>query len=225
MRLLAVDASTWWGGAALLDVHEGEPRVVAEIGIHVEDSLAARLLPIVDALLAAADWPKNSLDAYAAARGPGSFTGVRVALGVASGMALASSRPCVGVDTLSAMAEAHGPAPFDRVPLMDAGRGEVYGARFDRDSSPPRMLRPVGVGDPAIALEPRSDIVVFGRGAIAQASRLKEAGYAAPIGRTPTSIAAGVGRIALAMLAAGTVVPGDVAPFYVRPADAELRFL
>ena len=93
MRLLAVDASTWWGGAALLDVYEGAPRLVADAGVHVEDSHAARLLPLVEGLLASAGWIKDSLDAYAATRGPGSFTGVRVGLGLVSGFALATSRP------------------------------------------------------------------------------------------------------------------------------------
>ena len=224
MRLLALDASTWWGGAALLDVHEGAPRVVAEIGVRIEDSHAARLLPIVERLLAAADWSKGSLDAFAAVRGPGSFTGIRVGLGLMSGLALAASRPCVGVGSLPAMAEAIGPAVADRVPLLDAGRGEVYGARFDPAESPPRVLRSPWVGDPALAVEPGVDIVVFGNGAMKNAARLTDAGYQRPIGRAPTSVAAGAGRIALLMLSAGTVVPGDIAPLYVRPADAEVRF-
>src|SRR4029434_7644068 len=106
-------------------------RVVAEIGLWVEDSHASRILPLVEAVLALASWPRTSLDAYAAVRGPGSFTGLRVALGVMRGLALATARPCLGVGTLDAMADAHGPAAVDRVPLLDAGRGEVYGARFD----------------------------------------------------------------------------------------------
>jgi tRNA threonylcarbamoyladenosine biosynthesis protein TsaB len=224
MRLLAMDASTWWGGAALLDEHEGAPRVVAEIGVHIEDSHAARLLPIVEGLLATAGWPKSSLDAYAAVRGPGSFTGVRVGLGLMSGLALAASRPCVGVGTLPAMAEAFGPAVADRVPLIDAGRGEVYGARFDPSGSPPGVLRAPWVGEPELALEPGVELIVFGGGAQTHALRLTEAGYRGPIGRAPASVAAGAGRIALLMLAAGSVVPGDIAPLYVRPADAEVRF-
>jgi tRNA threonylcarbamoyladenosine biosynthesis protein TsaB len=223
MRLLAIDASTWWGGAALLEVHEGGPRLVAEIGVHVEDSHAARLLPLVEGLLATAAWPRTSLDAYAAVRGPGSFTGIRVALGLMSGFALAAARPCVGVGTLHAMAEAHGPAAADRVPLLDAGRGEVYGARFDAGGSPPGDLRPVWVGDPALAVERGVDVVVFGNGALVHEARLREAGYGGPIGRALTSVAAAAGRIALAKLLAGPVAPSEFAPLYVRPADAEVR--
>jgi len=224
MRLLAIDASTWWGAAALLEVHEGTPRLVAEIGVHVEDSHAARLLPLVEGLLATAGWPRTSLDAYAAVRGPGSFTGIRVALGLVSGLVLVASRPCLGVGTLHAMAEAHGPAVAERVPLLDAGRGEVYGARFDARGRPPDVLRPAWVGDPALAVEPGIDVVVFGGGGRVHEARLREAGYAGPIGLAPTSVAAAAGRIALARLAAGIVTPSEMTPLYVRPADAEVRF-
>ena len=223
MRLLAIDASTWWGGAALLELEGGGARLVAEIGVHVEDSHAARLLPMVEGLLATAAWPRSSLDAYAAVRGPGSFTGIRVALGLMRGFALAAARPCVGVGTLPAMAEAHGPAAADRVPLLDAGRGDVYGARFDACGSPPGERRSAWVGDPSLAIERGVDVVVFGNGARVHEARLREAGYAGPIGRSPSSVAAAAGRIALAQLAAGSVVPSELAPLYVRPADAEVR--
>jgi len=224
MRLLALDASTWWGGAALLDLDDETPRVVAEIGVHIEGSHAARLLPLVERLLDAADWPKSSIDAYAAVRGPGSFTGIRVALGLMSGLALAASRPCVGIGTLPAMADAHGPASADRVPLLDAGRGEVYGARFDAAGSPPQARGSAWVGDPLRALEAGVDVIVFGSGARAYEQRLKDAGYAGAVSRPSASTAAAAGRIALSMLAAGTVVPGDLAPLYIRPSDAEVKF-
>jgi len=223
MRLLAIDASTWWGGIALLEVADGVPKLVAEIGVHVEGSHAARLLPLVEMLLATASWPKASIDAYAAVRGPGSFTGVRVALGLISGFALVAGSPCVGVGTLDAMAEAYGPAAADRVPLLDAGRGEVYGARFDPGSSPPIELTGAWVGDPAEALESGATPVVFGEGARIHEARLREAGYSGPIGRAGTSVAAAAGRIALSKLAAGMVAAGGVAPLYVRPASAKVR--
>lgn len=223
MRLLAIDASTRWGGAALLERRDGATALVAEIGIDVEGSHASRLLPLVEELLATAGWPKSSLDAYAAARGPGSFTGIRVALGLISGLALASGRAAVGVGTLRAMAEAHGPAVADRVPLLDAGRGDVYGARFDAGSSPPVELRSAWVGDPALAVEPGAALLLLGDGARLHEARVREAGYAGPIGHAPTSVAAAAGRIAISELVAGTVAALSLAPLYVRPASAKAR--
>jgi tRNA threonylcarbamoyladenosine biosynthesis protein TsaB len=223
MRVLAIDASTRWGGAALVSVESGRPTLVAEIGIQTSESHAARLLPAIEGLLAAASWPNTSIDAYAAARGPGSFTGIRVALGLLQGFALASGRPCVGIGTLHAMTEAFGPASADRVPLLDAGRGEVYGARFDPGASPPVELRPAWVGDPAFALSAGADVAIFGHGGVAHEARLREAGYRGVIARGPTGIAAAVGRIALDRLLAGALGSNDLAPLYVRPADAEIK--
>jgi tRNA threonylcarbamoyladenosine biosynthesis protein TsaB len=224
MRLLAIDTSTRWGGAALLDAPEGAPRVVAEVGAFVEDSHAARTLPMVEHLLALTGWPKSSLDAYAAVRGPGAFTGVRVALGLVRGLAYSTGRPCVGVGSLDAMAEAWGPAAGDRVPLLDAGRGEVYGARFAATGSPPRAVIPAWVGDPLRALEGGGEVVLFGGGAASHEQRLREAGYRGPIGRAPTGVAAGAGRIALALLADRPGADIDFTPLYVRPSDAEVKF-
>ena len=223
MRILAVDTSTWWGGAALLEAADGAPRLVADAAALIQDSHASRLLPLVDALLAQAGWSRDSLDAYAAARGPGSFTGIRVALGVLQGLALASGKPCLGIGTLDAMAESLGPAPAARVPLLDAGRHEAYGARFDAEGSPPRAAIGVWVGDPARALEGGPTPFVFGSGAVAHRARLREAGYAGPIGAPALSVAAGVGRVALARLAADPSADPELAPLYVRPADAEIK--
>jgi tRNA threonylcarbamoyladenosine biosynthesis protein TsaB len=227
MRLLAIDTSTWWGGVALLDrAPDGSIRVAAEGGVHVEDSHAARLLPMVEALLRLAGWDKADPAAYAATRGPGSFTGIRVGLGLLKGLALASGRPCIGIPTLDAMAEAFGPAERERVPLIDAGRGEVYGARYDPSSSPPRALVSPWVGDPARALAdvPADRIVVFGGGAVRHEARLREAGYSGVISSGSSSFAAAAGRIALLSLASGSRSAEELTPLYLRPSDAEVKF-
>jgi hypothetical protein len=80
------------------------------------------------------------------------------------------------------------------------------------------------VGDPTLALELGVDLIVFGSGAREHESKLRGAGYSGPIGRASTSVAAAAGRIALATLATGTAAPGELAPLYVRPSDAEVRF-
>jgi tRNA threonylcarbamoyladenosine biosynthesis protein TsaB len=219
MRLLAIDTSTWWGGAALVETDSDGPRLVAEIGLRVEDSHAAHALALVEAVLAAAGWDKSSLDAYVALRGPGSFTGIRVAMGLARGLGLAAKRPCLGVGTLDAMAEAFGPAERDRVPLLDAGRGEVYGARFDPVSTPPRPATAPWVAPPEAALA-GGTCIVFGPGATRHEAALRAAGYDGPIGRAPTSVAAAAARIAAASVEGAA--DRDFTPLYVRPADAEL---
>lgn len=222
-RWLVLDTSTWWGGVALLEEDGGGAVEVAELRIFVRDSHAARLLGAVEGLLAAAGWDRRSLDAFAAVRGPGSFTGIRVGLGLLRGLAVASGKPCVGVDALEAHAEAFGAADAERIPILDASRGEVYGARYDAASFPPSAIVPPWLGAPEAAAMPGGrDAIVFGPGVAVHRERLVRAGLRVADGDSPTRIAAAAGRIASARLRRlGSAVP-DLSPLYLRPSDAEL---
>lgn len=225
IRVLALDTSTWWAGVALVegDAATRESRCIAETRALVSDSHAARVLPLVDALLTATGWSRESLGAYAAIRGPGSFTGIRIGLGILRGLAVASGRPCFGIGTLEAMAESYGPADADRVPLLDAGRAEVFGARFDAAGSPPTTVTAPWVGPPELAFEKAPGrCVAFGCGADLYAARLHAAGLPARLARAPASIAAAAGRLALLRLAGGATDGEGMSPLYLRPADAEL---
>lgn len=216
-RLVALDTSTWWAGVALVE----EGRVIVETRRHVTDSHAARLLPLVDETLQQAGWDRESVDAFAAVRGPGSFTGIRVGLGLLRGLALASGRPCLGVGTLDAMAEERGAAPGPRIPVLDASRGEVYAAVFAASGSPPPVLRPAWLGRPAsvVAAAPEG-AVLFGPGAEAFAPAFS--GLSVESGRAGCGAAGGAGIVAWRRLLDGAPHGTDVEPLYLRPADAEL---
>lgn len=223
-RVVAIDTTTWWGGLALVERSAERAEVVAEVGLRVENTHTAHQLGLLERLLAETGWSKSSIDAYAASRGPGSFTGIRVGLATVRGLALGAGRPCFGIDSLVAMAEAFGPAEAPRLPLLDAGRGEVYGALYDPDASPPREQLAPWVGPPERALEAASGrLVLFGSGAEAHRERLARPGGAWRIGRAPTSIAAGVGRLTLWRLGAGAPDGEGLSPLYLRPSDAELN--
>ena len=224
-RILALDTSGRWGGIALVE-HAGgtsPAEIVAEIGLRSEYSLASRLLSLVDMLLAEAGWPKSGLDAYAASRGPGSFTGLRIGLGTVRGLAVASGRPGLGIGTLDAMAEAFGPATVDRVPLIDAGRDEVFGARFDPSGSPPGERIAPWLGRPERALEGGAAAVLFGSGADKHGGRLRAAGWNGASCRAPTSLAAAIGRVAAWRLEAGAEGGEGMSPLYLRPPDAKKK--
>ncbi len=216
-RAVAVDTTTWWGSVALVGrTGDAPPEVVAEIAALVGKSHSAMLLRWIELLLAQVGWTKSELDLFAAARGPGSFTGIRVGLGTIRGLSLASDRPAVGVSALAALAEAHGPAESDRLPLMDAGRGQVYGARYDPGSSPPNEIEAAWVGAPELVDKLRTPAVIVPGSGTTAPSGLPEGRVR--VASSPRGVAGAVGKIAIERVAADRVDP--LSPLYLRPPDA-----
>jgi tRNA threonylcarbamoyladenosine biosynthesis protein TsaB len=221
-RILALDTSTWWGSVALVERTTGTstPRVVIELGQRVDDSHAEHVVDWIARAFAEADWPRSSVDAYAATRGPGSFTGIRVALGTVRGLGLATGRPCIGVTTLEAIAEAHGPSGRDRFPVMDAGRAELYAAHYDERSSPPlEKTAPwlAAAADVLASAASNEAEIIVGPGSLIEAPN-----GAAAFTRAPERLAGAAGRIA-ALRAGPPASHEPLSPLYVRPPDALLK--
>jgi tRNA threonylcarbamoyladenosine biosynthesis protein TsaB len=226
-RILAIDTATWWGGVALLqqDTTADPPEVVAEIGLRVEGSHAVHLMLLIEQLLAHAGWGKSTLDGFVATRGPGFFTGIRIGLGTIRGLGLATDRPVAGVTTLRSMAQAFGPAEADRLALLPAGRGEVYGAVYDADSTPPKELDPPWLGLPERALANRRDdgqLVAFGPGLDLVSDSGPQTDGRFIHGRCPRSIAAGAGQISLLRGDFDNEMP-PLRPVYLRVPDVVLK--
>jgi len=137
MRLIALDTATESVSAALLDGKELAVRLETERNRHTE-----RLLPLVDEVLKAGGLAAADLDAVAFGAGPGAFTGLRVACGVAQGLAWALEKPVVAVSNLQAAAlrlrgtEASGIALI----ALDARMGECYVGVYDLSEAIPRAL-------------------------------------------------------------------------------------
>ncbi len=93
------------------------------------------LFELVEQALAEAQLQLGDIELYAAANGPGSFTGIRVGLAAAMAWARAFERPVIGVSVLEAMLYKAQPASAWTFPIMDAGRGEFYVASFRRSPS------------------------------------------------------------------------------------------
>jgi tRNA threonylcarbamoyladenosine biosynthesis protein TsaB len=154
MKLLAFDTSTQW-----LSVACGEGNVWATRAEMAGQAHSERLLPLIDAVLAEAGWSLSDLDAIAFGAGPGSFTGVRIACGVAQGLALGAGRPLVAVPTLEALAQAawriHGATRV--FTCLDARMREVYVAAYERAGDrwearlAPAVLPPAAVALPGDA--------------------------------------------------------------------------
>lgn len=125
MRLLAVDTTAHFGSVALVvDGH-----VQDEVLLHSPEGFSPILFGQITALLSRQGTALADVDAFAAAAGPGSFTGVRVGLTAVKGWAEALGKPAFAVSNLRALAEC-GTAEW-RACVLDARRGEVYGALYD----------------------------------------------------------------------------------------------
>ena len=98
------------------------------------------LLPMAEDLLKNTERAMSDVDCFAVARGPGSFTGIRIGIATVKGLAWAAEKPCVGVSTLAAMAWNGVSAGGLVCPVMDARRNEVYNALFRIDDGGPARL-------------------------------------------------------------------------------------
>jgi|HubBroStandDraft_2_1064218.scaffolds.fasta_scaffold39269_3 tRNA threonylcarbamoyladenosine biosynthesis protein TsaB len=121
MRLAAIDTSTALGSVALF---EGG-RLVAEDSRRVSNAHGESLLPMVDALFARSGWTPGDVQRWGVGIGPGSFTGVRIGVATAKGIALATGAGLVGVTSLDAVAHGVG-EPGLVVSVVAAGKGEVF---------------------------------------------------------------------------------------------------
>ncbi|MDT8880172.1 tRNA (adenosine(37)-N6)-threonylcarbamoyltransferase complex dimerization subunit type 1 TsaB [Halomonas saccharevitans] len=130
--LLALDASSSACSAALLSRRDGHAdELISRFALTPREH-TRRLLPMVDEVLAEAGLAASALDAVAYGRGPGSFTGLRIAAGVAQGLAFGLDRPMVGVSTLEALAlGGHRRHHYRRlITALDARMGEIYVAAW-----------------------------------------------------------------------------------------------
>jgi tRNA threonylcarbamoyladenosine biosynthesis protein TsaB len=132
MKILALETSTEACSAALLI--DGASAERYQLAPQQHNKL---ILPMIESLLAEAGLSLNQLDALAFGRGPGSFTGVRIAAGVVQGLAFGADLPVAPVSTLAAMAQeafAETPGGF-AFPCIDARMGEVYWGVYRRGAA------------------------------------------------------------------------------------------
>ncbi|TAL12631.1 MAG: tRNA (adenosine(37)-N6)-threonylcarbamoyltransferase complex dimerization subunit type 1 TsaB [Nitrospirae bacterium] len=228
MRLLAIETAT---PAQSVAVVEGD-RLLAELSYEAKGNRGGMLLPTVDQVLKQAGVAAGDLDAVAVSVGPGSFTGLRVGLATAKGLALGSSARLVGVPTLEALAEGYASGDGTVCALLDAYRGEVYMALFKRQGhtlerlSPDAVLAPEAAVSAVAAVE--GPVHLIGNGAARYRERLQAAlGSRACMtdeGLRAVPSAAVVARLGLQQLAGGHQPDAEVALLYLRRAEAEVNW-
>ena len=213
-RILAIDTTGDYGSIAL-----GPEEVL----LHAPGGFSGVIFEHIQDLLDRAGMRLSDIDVFAAAAGPGSFTGVRVGLACVKGLAEATAKKAVAVSNLAALAT-FGSAAL-RVPIIDARRGEVYAAMYDASGT---AIVPETVCRFPVLLErlPSSPFEFICRNFAPFQDSLAGTPFARyPVVEAPPAIAAAVARLAGQRLDAGD--SGDPAALdanYVRRSDAELLF-
>ncbi|HUG63494.1 MAG TPA: tRNA (adenosine(37)-N6)-threonylcarbamoyltransferase complex dimerization subunit type 1 TsaB [Methylomirabilota bacterium] len=179
---------------------------------------AERLFPLVAAALAEAGAEMADIERIVVTTGPGSFTGIRVAIAAARGLALACGRPVVGVDTLVALAGSLPERPDGPVlAAIDARRGEIYAGLYDPSGV---VIEPPFVADAEAVLLRIGDraAAIVGSGAPILAHQAAITGRRAP----PVYPLDGPDPLVLARLGAAAPAPDrPPTPLYLRAPDAK----
>jgi tRNA threonylcarbamoyladenosine biosynthesis protein TsaB len=196
--LLAIDTTGEVGSIAIAE----DGKVLEEIAMHSPDGFAHVMFPEIEALLSRNHLKITDIEGFAAAAGPGSFTGVRVGLTAAKGLAEARKRKVVAVSNLQAVAS-FGTGAL-RAPVIDARRGDIFGAVYDAD------LRLV------------ADEVVM---KYEDFLRTLPEGDVEVMTHAPKLLAGAIARIASQQFSAGLAQdPAEIDANYVRRSDAELMW-
>lgn len=218
MRVLAVDTSSERGSVCVVDSHE----VVGEVRIASSIQYSERLFRSIEFLFLHLPFRLSDVDVFAAARGPGSFTGLRVGLAAMEAFVAAHGKRGVGVTTLEALTWKTGIRNMPIAPVVDARRGDIYGALYRRidgnagldtlvEERPPVVLKPAEW----LTSLPREPLIFCGDGANRYRSLIEEQPEWS-IHSMDLYLASTIAELA------ATTNSGPLAPLYVRKTDAEI---
>jgi len=229
--VLAIETATEACGAAVADGSGVRAASVVNRGL----THSSRLMRMVERLLSDLSVEPRGLDAVAVSVGPGSFTGIRIGMGTALGLATGAGPPLVAVPTLDALAWSVRSFEGVLCPFIDARRGEVYFALYDgRDEEPGRLSgyrvascrEMLDEAEDALRSRPGAKALLAGPVSLLRREcaqdvdparfRVRPAGDLLP---DPAAVA----EVGVRLFAKGERSgPGEISPIYVRRSDAEL---
>lgn len=223
MQILAFESSAKAASVALLR----DGALVAESYLNCGLTHSRTLTQLAQNLLETCEQTVQNLDAVACAAGPGSFTGVRIGVAAAKGLAWGAELPCYGISTLEAMARTVASPQKVVCAVMDARRNQVYNALFSKEAALQRLTE-----DRAIAMEELAQELVqyegtkylIGDGAALCYEMLKDRipGLYLPPEPYRHQRASGVALAAEALALAGVPAPAaELVPNYLRLSQAE----
>jgi tRNA threonylcarbamoyladenosine biosynthesis protein TsaB len=217
VNVLALDTSTSCLSVALMR----NKTTISEISLAVKVGHAGMILPVIDEILAKSSTRKDEITLIATGTGPGSFTGLRIGIATAKGLAKAIRCPLAGVPTLDIIARAALPSSMPIMPVLDAKKGEVFCALYNKDGS--RLTDMMNIHPEGIAALVSEDTLFVGNGCeiyrdilIRDLGGLYHEGDAL-LWYPRASVLAGM---ALSLPVEG--LSQDVQPLYIRASDATL---
>jgi len=165
MLLLSIDTSTRGCSVAL----HGDAGLLANYELYTDKSSSAMLTTLMSSTVEHAGYTLKDLDAIAVAKGPGSYTGLRVGVSTAKGLCYALDKPLIAINTLEAMAvqvQSFFSKDFLFCPMIDARRMEVYASVFDSEINVVDPTRAIILQEDSFrSLLEKSKVVFFGDGA------------------------------------------------------------
>ncbi len=221
MKILAIESAAKSAGAAVFC----GGKLLAEQFINAGLTHSQTLMPLVDAALSSAGVSIGEIDGVAVSCGPGSFTGVRIGLGTAKGLAQGLGKPLYPVPTLLALAQNVISYEGIIVPIMDARRGEVYTATYRSDGKALTEIMPMRAIPLASLLEELTEAIFVGDGVEVHreviTEKMGERAHFAP----PHLLHHRASSVGMAAMAVDPKSPHEAEPFYLRLSQAEREYM
>jgi tRNA threonylcarbamoyladenosine biosynthesis protein TsaB len=217
VNVLALDTSTSCLSVALMR----DKAIISEINLAVKVGHAGMILPVIDEVLSNSSTNKDDITLIATGIGPGSFTGLRIGIATAKGLAKAIRCPLAGIPTLDIIARGALPSSMHIMPIVDAKKGEVFCALYNKDGS--RLTDIMNLRPGGIAALVREDTLFVGNGCdIYRDILIKDLGplyHEGPalLWYPRASVLAGI-----AQSLPTEDLSQDVQPLYIRASDATL---
>ena len=226
MLALGIETATWMGSIALVDDREG---VLGELNIRSSASHSERLIPSIDRLFKETGKRLEECEVICVSIGPGSFTGLRIGLATAKGLAFAADKPIVGISTLEILARGVPFSMFPVCPVIDARKKEIFACIYEwKDSDIISHEQEMAIKPDSLIKKITRPTVFVGNGLfpygniIRSKLRSKALFVSQAFNFPQASILAesGIKRFAQKKVSK----PEDLVPVYIRPSEAELNW-
>ena len=223
MNILAIDTSQQWLNLVFCD----ENRIISFYSEQLGNQHAEKFVGALDQLLLNAHAGIKVVNLIAVTTGPGSFTGLRVGISFAKGLAMALDIKCLPLNTLDAMAAQAGITHGTVAPMIDAKKGQVYTALYNVKNGNATLSSEYCAVDPAEWLgKLPPDTAVLGSGAIAYKGMIQSGFPSIKLldDKIPSPTPESIYKSTIERLKQSQPIDlSDLQAFYVRPADAELK--